>query len=121
MGNYGILENWSLGRVGRLQEVVKTRGSTVRSAPDDLFFSFFLTGGPFRCGTCVGSSEEECNSKVRIVDCGEGFDRFLATRYLKKDHFSRGCGNEIIFEYQKTKCAAESCEVSMCSESYCVA
>ena len=86
-----------------------------------IFFSFFLTGGPFKCATCVASTEEECNSNVRIVVCGEGLDRCLATRYLKKDHFSRGCGNEIIFEQQKAKCAAESCEVSMCTESYCVA
>ena len=85
------------------------------------FFSFLLTGGPFKCATCAASSEEECNSNVRILVCPEGFDRCLATRYPKRGLFYRGCGNEIIFEQQKTKCAAESCEVSMCSESYCVA
>lgn len=43
----------------------------------------------------------------------DGLDRCLATKYLKKDHFWRGCGNEIIFKQQKTKCAAQSCEVSL--------
>ena len=87
------------------------------------FFTLLLTGGPFKCPTCVGLSEEECNRKVYIVTCGEGLDRCLATRHLGigKGVFERGCGNEAIFEQEKIKCAAKSCEVSMCSESYCVA
>ena len=90
--------------------------------PDNVC-TFLLTGGPFKCPTCVAPTEEECNSNVRILTCGEGLDRCLTARPKMKGsrHVTRGCGNEIIFERQKLKCAAESCEVTMCSESYCVA
>ncbi|XP_078382904.1 lactadherin-like isoform X1 [Oculina patagonica] len=93
----------------------------VGTCPGDCIANVGNEGGPFKCPVCTAPSEEECNHQVKIITCDEDQDVCIKLKNNKTGIVVRHCATQELFQkYKDSTCSDGSCEVSMCSESYCV-